>query len=223
MITIIPDLLNPNQLDAIQSVLGEGQFVDGKLSTGSQARNQKNNEELDSNSDTFSALNDVVMTSLLQHPDYLHSAFPARIAAPLYARYRSGMGYGRHLDDPIMGPANARFRSDISITVFLNSPEDYQGGELCIEESGGLQSYKLAAGSALLYSSTSIHSVTPVTSGERLVAVTWLQSMIRQDDQREVLYHLHQAMRQAKSNEPELSRENIDLSYQNLIRMWAHT
>ena len=86
-----------------------------------------------------------------------------------------------------------------------------------------MQTYKLAAGSALLYSSTSIHSVTPVSSGERLVAITWLQSMIRTDDQREVLYHLHQAMRQAEANEAELSRENIDLSYQNLIRMWAHT
>ena len=199
MVVTIPDLLTGAQLEAVCSVLRQGQFADGKLSAGSDARLHKNNLELDSatddNAERYTALNNVVMTALVQHPDYLQNAMPARIGAPIYARYLAGMEYGGHIDDPIMGAPGERFRSDISISIFLNSPDEYAGGELCIDSAAGSQDYKLAAGSALLYPSTCYHAVQPLRSGERLVAVTWVQSHIRRADQREILLQLNQARR----------------------------
>ena len=217
----IPDLLSGKQLDAVRSVLQQGSFVDGKLSAGKHARDQKQNEELDSNQDSYSALNDVIMTQLVQHPLYLQAALPAKIAAPIYARYRAGMGYGEHIDDALMGPAHARYRSDISITIFFSNPEEYRGGELRISDNGEVSEIKLPAGHAILYPSSSLHSVKAVDEGERLVAVTWVQSHIRRADQRELLMQLDQS-RQLLSGEAAVSaRQKIDQCYANLFRMWA--
>jgi len=223
MLVTIPDLLDSTQLEAVCSVLRRGEFVDGKLSAGKHARGSKHNQELNPAADTFDALNNVVMTSLVKNPLYLQCAMPARIAAPIYARYASGMQYGGHIDDPIMGPVNARYRSDISISIFLNSPDEYEGGELCIESSQGLTEIKLPAGHAVMYPSTSFHSVRRVGAGERLVAVTWVQSYIRRADQREILLQLDQArqMLAAENDHPAFSR--IETSYANLFRMWAET
>ena len=221
MLVTIPDLLDSTRLDAVCSVLRRGEFVDGKLSAGKHARGQKNNQELKPASDSFEALNNVVMTQLVQNPLYLQAAMPARICAPIYARYTSGMGYGGHIDDPVMGPANARYRSDISISIFLNPPDEYEGGELCIESSQGVTEVKLPAGHAVMYPSTSFHSVRTVSAGERLVAVTWVQSYIRRADQREILLQLDQAreMLAAESDHPAFSR--VETCYANLFRMWA--
>ena len=219
MLVTIPDLLTPTQLDAVCSVLRQGRFVDGKLSAGENASVEKNNQELDAAQESYQALNNVVMTQLVQHPRYLQTAMPARICAPIYARYTEGMAYGGHIDDPIMGPANGRYRSDISITVFLNAPEEYDGGELCIESSHGSIDFKLPAGHALLYPSTSFHSVKRVDAGERLVAVTWVQSHIRRADQREILVQLDQARQSLNFDDP--AWQNLELAYANLFRLWA--
>jgi PKHD-type hydroxylase len=221
MVITIPDLLTPTQLEALCSVLRQGEFVDGKLSAGNDARQSKKNLELGADAERFDALNNVVMTALVQHPSYLQTALPARISAPIYARYLAGMEYGGHIDDPIMGAPGARYRSDISISIFLNAPEEYDGGELCIETATGSQVYKLAAGSALLYPSTCYHSVTPVTSGERLVAVTWVQSHIRRADQREILLQLDQARALLSADNNAESYRKVNLCYANLFRMWA--
>ena len=146
---------------------------------------------------------------------------PAKICAPIYARYTAGMGYGGHIDDPIMGPAQSRYRSDISISVFLNPPEDYEGGELCIESPQGVNEVKLGAGHAVLYPSTSYHSVREVRSGERLVAVTWVQSHIRRADQREILIQLDRARQLLGPESDASARQSLELSYANLFRMWA--
>ncbi|MDH3389132.1 MAG: Fe2+-dependent dioxygenase [Gammaproteobacteria bacterium] len=221
MLVKIPDVLNPTQLEAVCSVLRQSEFVDGKLSAGRHARVNKNNLELAAAQDSFEALNNVVMTQLVQHPVYLQTAMPAKICAPIYARYTSGMEYGGHIDDPIMGAPDSRYRSDISISIFLNAAEEYEGGELCIESAGGSTDIKLPAGHALLYPSTSYHSVRKVTAGERLVAVTWVQSHIRRADQREILVRLAQAreMLALEGQGPALQR--VDLCYANLFRMWA--
>ncbi len=219
MIVDIPDLLNVTELEAIQSVLAQSRFVDGKLSAGSNARVFKHNEELEQDQASYSALNNVVMTRLVQHPRYLQAAFPRHIAAPIYARYSDGMDYGYHVDDPIMGPLNGRYRSDVSITVFLNSPEDYDGGELSIKGQLGDVLIKLPAGHAVVYPSSSLHCVKPVTRGERLVAVTWLQSHVRDPQQRELLLQLHQLRDQLTDNPEALSE--LDLCHANLLRMWA--
>jgi PKHD-type hydroxylase len=220
MLIKIPDLFTAEQLNAVRSVLQQSEFVDGKLSAGKNAREQKNNQELATDQDSYTALNDVVMTQLVQHPSYLQAAMPARIAAPIYARYSSGMGYGSHLDDAIMGPLQSRYRSDISITIFLSEPDEYQGGELCIENSPGASEIKLPAGHAILYPSTSIHSVNEVTAGERLVAITWVQSHIRRADQREILLQLDQA-KQHISDQDSVAYQQLDNCYSNLFRMWA--
>ena len=223
MVVTIPDLLTPIQLEALCSVLRQGEFVDGKLSAGNDARHRKKNLELDAGNERYAALNNVVMTALVQHPDYLQTAMPAKVSAPIYARYLAGMEYGGHIDDPIMGAPGARYRSDLSISIFLNPPEEYEGGELCIETPAGSQAYKLAAGSALLYPSTCYHSVTPVSSGERLVAVTWVQSHIRRADQREILLQLDQARAELAGDSNAGSYHKLNLCYANLFRMWADT
>jgi PKHD-type hydroxylase len=230
VVVTIPDLLTPAKLEAVCAVLRQGQFIEGRLSAGKDAKHKKNNLELgqiangaDDNGagERYDALNDVVMSALVQHSDYLKSALPARIGAPIYARYLEGMEYSGHIDDPIMGLPGARYRSDISITIFLNDPGEYDGGELCIETTGGSQSYKLAAGSALLYPSTCYHAVKPVTTGERLVAVTWVQSHIRSADQREILWQLDQARALLGGDTDSASYHKVNLCYANLFRMWA--
>ena len=222
MLVQIPELLSGQQLEAVTSVLRRGQFVDGRLSAGRNASRNKLNLELDSGDESYGALNDVVMTSLVQHPRYLQTAFPARICAPIYARYTEGMAYGGHIDDPLMGPPQSRLRSDISITVFLSPPEAYEGGELCITDSQGESAVKLPAGHAVLYPSTSYHRVNPVTSGERLVALSWVQSHIRRADQREILIQLDQAREQLAAEE-HAALAQVDIAFANLFRLWAET
>jgi PKHD-type hydroxylase len=221
MLVTIPDLLDPARLDAVCSVLRQGSFVDGRLSAGKNARSGKRNLELAAGEDRFDALNNVVMTALVQNPIYLQTAMPAKICAPIYARYDAGMEYEGHIDDPIMGPPGASYRSDISITIFLNQPQEYEGGELCIESPKGSTSIKLPAGHAILYPSTSYHSVARITAGERLVAITWVESYIRRADQREILVQLDQA-REALARDPDSSvHRQVNLCYANLFRMWA--
>ena len=201
-------------------MLHQSNFIDGKLSAGDNARIEKNNEELAATTDQLDALNSVVMTQLVQQPIYLNSALPAKISLPIYARYTSGMSYGRHIDDPVMG-GTSRYRSDISITIFLSNPEDYDGGELCIETDFGNSDIKLPAGHTVLYPSSSRHAVNPVTRGERLVAIAWVQSMVRNAEQRRILFQLSQAREQLKSQSQSGIYQQIDDSYVNLVRMWA--
>jgi PKHD-type hydroxylase len=221
MLIKIPDMLDSTQLAALQSVLHQCKFTDGKLSAGLNAKKHKTNEELIATEDQLDALNSVVMTQLVQHPIYLSSALPAKISLPIYARYTSGMSYGSHIDDPVMGGPSQRYRSDISITVFLSNPDDYDGGELCIETSFGKNEIKLPAGHAVLYPSSSRHAVNPVTRGERLVAITWVQSMVRSAEQRQILFQLSQARDQLRSQSENSAYQQIDDSYTNLVRMWA--
>ena len=221
MLIKIPGILDSTQLSAVRSVLQQCNFTDGKFSAGSNAQKHKTNQELAASEDQLDALNSVVMTQLVRHPTYLNAALPAKISLPIYARYLTGMSYGYHIDDPIMGGPTARYRSDISISVFLNDPDDYEGGELCIETEFGTEQIKLPAGHAVLYPSSSRHAVNPVTAGERLVAIAWLQSMVRDPQQRQILFQLHQAREQLGSLSTDDARQNIEDSYTNLVRMWA--
>ncbi|MGD2053449.1 MAG: Fe2+-dependent dioxygenase, partial [Gammaproteobacteria bacterium] len=197
-------------------------FVDGKLSAGNEASVVKNNIEMQASDQHMAQLNNLVMGKLVKHPVYLNAAMPAKIAAPFYAKYSEGMQYGNHIDDPIMGPAGQRYRTDLSITVFLNSPEEYDGGELVVQTAFGEQRVKLAAGDAVMYPSGSTHRVTEVTRGERIVAVTWLQSMVRDPSQRELLYRLSQARDiLLDKSKGEQETELVSNAYINLVRMWS--
>ncbi len=221
MLLKILSLLPPERLQTVISILKEAPFVNGTLSAGSAAKRVKNNEEVAMNAGQMSQLNNIVMASLVANPQYKSAALPHRIAAPFYARYTEGMEYGDHVDDPVMGAAD-RYRSDISITVFLSGPEDYDGGELVIKTSFGEQLVKLNAGDAVLYPSSSLHHVNPVTRGERLVAVTWVQSMVRSAEQRELLYQLNTARENLLQAKPEAeASKTVDICYANLVRMWS--
>jgi PKHD-type hydroxylase len=224
MLLHIPNVLNRNDLNMVHAMLEKARFVDGKLSAGMAAKQVKNNQEVSrDDAQILQQLNNIVMGKLVRHPTYLNGALPLRIATPFYARYGQGMTYGDHVDDPIMGPGpGQQYRSDLSITVFLNPPEAYQGGELVVRTDFGDRTVKLPAGDAVMYPSSSIHHVAEVSSGERIVAVTWLQSMVREPQKRELLYELSQAREKLLKAAPESPEtKQVDRSYVNLIRMWS--
>ena len=222
MLVEIPDVLDAERLGAVRRLLADAPFVDGRLSAGAAARPVKRNEELDPGDRRVEALNRIVMGALTRNPLYLSAALPHRVAVPFYARYRPGMAYGEHVDDPVMGPPGGRYRSDVSITVFLNAPEEYDGGELVIETTYGPRAVKLPAGHAVLYPSSSRHRVAEVTRGERLVAVTWVQSLVRDPARREVLFELDRARRALIEADPSAEpARRVQAAYANLVRMWA--
>jgi len=222
MLLPIPRVLEADELALVRALLAAAPFVDGRLSAGGAARRVKNNEEMDPAAQDLERLNRVVMGSLARHPVYRAGALPLHAASPLYARYRPGMDYGDHLDDPIMGAGGVKYRSDIALTVFLNPPDEYDGGELVIRSSAGEQVVKLAAGDAVLYPAGSIHRVSPVTRGERLVAVTWVQSLVRDAARRELLYGLNAAREKLLRDAPEAAETaQVNAAYLNLIRMWS--
>jgi len=222
MLITIPEALDNEELAVVRDYITRANFVDGKLSAGSEASSVKNNSEMQTSDQAMAQLNNLVMGNLVKHPVYLAAALPAKIAAPYYAKYSAGMYYGNHVDDPVMGPPGQRYRSDLSITIFISEPEDYDGGELTIQTSFGEQTVKLAAGNAIMYPSSSTHRVNKVTAGERLVAVTWLQSMVRDPSQRELLYKLHLAREILLENAKEKEEtELVSNTYVNLVRMWS--
>ena len=222
MMLHIPAVLDPNQLDTVRKLLADAKFVDGKLSAGVAAQRVKHNQELDKGAKQTDMLNNLMMGALVQHPVYRAGALPLRVAAPYYARYMSGMAYGDHLDDPIMGADGVLYRSDIAITVFLNEPDQYDGGELVIRTAFGENKVKFPAGDAVMYPSSSLHHVSKVTRGERLVAVTWVQSLVRDPARRELLYELHQAREKLLRISPEAEETaQVNTAYMNLIRMWG--
>lgn len=222
MLITIDKLLDKEQLKTIRSLLDSCSFVDGKLTAGYSAKSVKNNLELSTKDKLNQQLNQIVMNSLVTHPTYKHAAWPKKIAAPFYAKYEPGMEYGAHVDDPVMGHNGDLYRSDISTTVFLNDPNEYEGGELTILEHFGDQKIKLSAGSAVIYPSSSTHFVAPITKGVRYVAVTWTQSAVRDPAQREILYELNNARNAVISKKTDLSTEQqLNASFNNLVRMWA--
>jgi PKHD-type hydroxylase len=222
MLVTIPNVLDKEEISVIQDLMATANFREGTRSAGAEAKRVKNNHEMFISEIETQRLNNLVMGKLVQNPTYIAAAFAAKIAAPYYAKYTAGMYYGNHVDDPVMGPPNQRYRSDISITIFLNEPDTYDGGELVINTPFGEQKVKLNAGDAVLYPSSSTHRVAEVTRGERLVAVTWLQSTVRDPAKREILYNLSQ-VREAmiKNAGGTKEKEQLSNAYMNLVRMWS--
>lgn len=222
MLLHLREVLKKDELMLVHEWLARASFVDGRLSAGAAAKRVKNNEELDGRAAGLERLNDLVMGALTRHPVYRGGALPLHAATPSYTRYRPGMSYGEHLDDPIMGADGVRYRSDIAVTLFLNSPEAYGAGELVVRTAFGDQSAKLPAGDAVLYPAGSLHRVNPVTQGERVVAITWVQSLVRDPVQRELLYGLNAAREKLLKDAPDaVETAQVNAAYLNLIRMWS--
>lgn len=221
MLLEIPALLNEAQLEKIRSLLADARYVDGRATAGRAAARVKHNEEMAAEAETLQRLYRVIMASVGHSETFRSAVLPARVADFIFARYQPGMRYGDHVDDPIMGQG-PRFRSDVSMTVFLNDPSDYDGGELVMRTPFGDQRVKLDAGNAVVYPSSSIHRVAEVTRGERLVALTWIQSYVRDAAQRELLYELDLSRQQLLRDDPDSDlAKRVDRSYVNLLRMWA--
>ncbi len=220
MLLTIPALLNPAQIDKLTQLLQQGDFVDGKLSAGRAASPVKQNEELAQSPELLQRLYRIIMPALGHHADFRRATLPRQVADFIFARYQPGMRYGDHVDDPIMG--GGKFRSDISMTLFLSDPNDYEGGELVIHTHFGEQTIKLDAGSAVIYPSSSLHRVAEVTRGERLVALTWIQSFVRDPQKRALLYDLDQVRETLLQQQPDIEHtKRLDRSYVNLLRMWS--
>jgi PKHD-type hydroxylase len=222
MLLIVPGVLKPDELALAREWLAAARFVDGKASAGAAARRVKHNLEAERGSAELERLDEMVMGNLARHPAYRGGALPLHAATPLYIRYQAGMEYGEHLDDPIMGAGGVMYRSDVAVTVFFSAPEEYDGGELVIRGVQSEQTIKLPAGDAVLYPAGTIHHVNPVTRGARLVAVTWVQSVVRDPARRELLYGLNLAREKLLQSAPGAEETaRVNAAYLNLIRMWS--
>lgn len=224
MILCIADILTPQELVDILFKLEKAKFVDGKLSAGWHARLVKQNKQLKNDSPEIKALENLVIKALNCHSLFGMSVLPKTIRPPLFNRYESGMFYRTHVDNAVMnhGEMSEYMRSDVSATLFLSDPTTYTGGELVIDSTQGEETFKLAAGSMIVYPASTLHRVEPVTQGVRLAAVTWIQSLVRDSAKREILFDLDTARRMifekaGKSSEFDL----ISKSYANLLRQWA--
>ncbi|MEM6583052.1 MAG: Fe2+-dependent dioxygenase [Pseudomonadota bacterium] len=223
MVVQLHQVLSKKLCQAILADLDRTPMKDGRKSAGSLGQNLKVNMQADSGSETYKAMVKRVMSALQAHEEFKKSAMPRRILPPLFSRYGPGSYYKRHIDNAFVGPFPA-MRSDLSITIFLNDPEEYDGGMLSLETPVGTQEYRLAQGDAVLYPTYWPHAVTDITRGERKVVVTWVESLIREPQQREIISDLSNLMEWAVTQELEFEQLlRIEKTRLNLMRMWANT
>jgi PKHD-type hydroxylase len=221
VILVVPRVLSSDELKSLKTALESARFVDGRVSTGTLAREQKHVLQLERTGDSQREVGELVARALLRHPLVQAAALPKSVRHPTINRYEPGMYYGPHLDAPIMRGAHP-MRADISCTVFLSEPSDYVGGELSIATDQAPLAIKAAAGDAVLYPSGAIHEVKPVESGVRLVAVTWLQSLVRSAEQRRILFELGESIAALQSHGADAAALlKLRGTHDGLLRMWA--
>lgn len=220
MIVTIADVLDLTELREIRGQLDRAAFGDGAVTAGERAKRVKKNLQLRPGETDVRTR---VKKALMRHPEFKKAVLPKNVRPPLINRYETGMEYGFHVDNAIMGDKRD-CRSDVSVTLFLNGPEAYEGGTLEIETPLGVQQVKLPAGAAVLYPSSFRHRVSRVESGQRLAAVTWAQSLVRDPAQREILYELDRIRTYLHQAAPDGEEADIaERTYSNLLRMWAET
>lgn len=226
MILEIPDVLPPAQLADARARLESADWVDGRVTAGHQGARVKDNQQIPAEHPIAREVGAAIVGALNRNPLFISAALPLRILPPLFNRYTGGQQFGTHVDGSIrIVPGNAqRVRTDLSCTLFFAGPEEYDGGELIIEDTYGSKAVKLAAGAMILYPGTSLHRVTPVTRGTRLCAFFWLQSLIRDDAQRALLFALDGGIQRVGAGQPDHPGV-IQLTgvYHNLLRQWAET
>ncbi|HKY93807.1 MAG TPA: Fe2+-dependent dioxygenase [Kiloniellales bacterium] len=222
MLSILKDVLQPTEAAEIRTQIATFEFEDGRSTAGFRAKRVKFNEQMKRNQPDSQELKQRIMTSLTKHPDFRTATFAKSIRPLLISRYKPGMSYGLHVDDPLMGK-DKKERTDLAMTLFLSDPKDYQGGELRFHSPWGAHEVKLPAGSAVVYPASTLHRVLPVTSGERIAAVTWIESYLRDPAQRELLAELDRIRRYLHEKDPDSEASNLAFkTFANLMRMWAH-
>jgi PKHD-type hydroxylase len=224
MLLEIPAVLTPQQVAHIRSRLEAGPWVDGNVTSGHQSAQAKCNEQLAEESPVARELGAHVMEALGRNALFFSAALPKQVFPPLFNRYREGMNFGSHVDGAIRThePSRQRIRTDLSATLFLSAPDEYEGGELLIEDTYGVQRVKLASGSVVLYPATSLHRVEPIKRGARVASFFWIQSMVRHDAQRSLLFDLDMAIVRLTRDHPgDAALVSLVGVYHNLLRMWA--
>jgi len=229
MLTTIEKVLTAEQVLAARQKLATAEWVDGRVTAGYQAQEVKRNAQLPENSPVAKELGEMVLARLARSPLFMAAALPLRVFPPMFNSYAGGQTFGTHVDTAIrqLATTGQRIRTDLSATLFLTAPEDYDGGELIVEDSYGEKSVKLAAGDLVLYPATSLHRVEPVTRGNRVSSFFWIQSMIRQDAHRTLLFELDQSIQRLAASEhaqaADVKQSSVQLTgvYHNLLRQWA--
>lgn len=226
MLIKIDNFLTKSEVNECKQLLEQADWVDGAVTAGHHAKLAKRNLQLPEDAKVSMQIGDFILSILGQNQQVLAAALPHKIYPPMFNCYQGGGEFDYHVDNAIrrVSGAAVKIRTDISMTLFLSEPDEYEGGELIIQDTYGEQKVKLAAGDLVLYPGTSLHKVTPVTKGRRLASFFWLQSLIRSDEQRRILYELDQSVQALTAENPKHS-ELVRLSgvYHNLLRQWAET
>jgi PKHD-type hydroxylase len=227
MILSIPNVLSPEAVAAVRARLDASDaWVDGRATAGYQGAPVKDNQQIAEGSPIARELGDVIVGALETNPLFISAVLPNRVYPPLFNRYEGGMHFGSHVDGAvrIVPGHGARVRTDVSITLFLTRPEDYDGGELIIEDTFGVQEVKLPAGHAIVYPASSLHQVRPVTRGARVSSFFWAQSLVRDDAQRALLFDLDNSIQRLNATDgDEAAKRTLVGCYHNLLRMWSET
>lgn len=224
MLLSVPDVLTAAEVLRARQLFEEAEWVDGRVTAGHQSSRVKDNMQLPEGSPAARELGAMVLAALEKNALFVSAALPSRVFPPLFNRYQGGQAFGTHVDNAIRQVTGTphRIRTDLSATLFFTSPEEYDGGELMVEDTYGAHSVKLPAGHLVLYPSTSLHHVRPVTRGARIASFFWIQSMIRDDGERTLLFDLDIAIQRLASENAE-QRAAVQLTgiYHNLLRKWA--
>ncbi|MGB7403171.1 MAG: Fe2+-dependent dioxygenase [Arcobacter sp.] len=224
MLLHIPNVLTKEQIKECRKLLDEATWIDGKLTAGSQAVNVKSNLQLAENDPLLKHLRDIITSTLKSNPLFVSAALPNHIISPFINRYENSGAYGNHVDNSILYDTTVgkNFRTDISCSLFFTEPEEYEGGEMIIEDTFGTHEVKLPAGDLILYPSTSLHRVEPVVSGVRMVSFMWTQSMIRSAWKRSILFELDNTIQSLRVKYGETQEAvNLSIHYHKLIQEWA--
>ena len=224
MLISVPDVLSAGQLAQAREMLDQAPWVDGKVTAGHQSAKAKENMQIPEGHPAAQQIGEMILSALGHNPLFLAAALPHRIFPPLFNRYSGGQAFGTHVDNAIrrVKGTPVSVRTDISATLFFAEPDEYDGGELCVEDTYGVQKVKLPAGHLVLYPATSLHHVRPVTRGARVSSFFWIQSMIRDDGQRSILFDLDLAIQRLNRESPD-HPVAVQLTgvYHNLLRQWA--
>jgi PKHD-type hydroxylase len=224
MMVHVPAVLMPEQVTRCRAVMEQAAWVDGRATAGHQSAKVKHNLQLPETAPEARELGAMVVEALGRNALFVSAVLPKQVFPPLFNRYDAGMTFGAHVDNAIRGYLDTplRVRTDVSATLFISAPEDYDGGELVVEDTYGVHKVKLPAGDMIVYPGTSLHNVTPITRGSRIASFFWTQSLIRDDTRRSLLFDLDMAIRRLSADHPEhASVVALTAVYHNLLRQWA--
>lgn len=224
MLLHVPEVLTAEEVAHCRRALDAAEWVDGRVTAGHQSARAKDNLQLPEDHPAARELGELIVSALERNPLFMSAALPAKVFPPLFNRYEGGQSFGSHVDNAVRQVTGTphRVRTDLSATLFLAPPEEYDGGELFVEDTNGAQQVKLPAGHMILYPAGSLHHVRPVTRGSRLAAFFWVQSMVRDDGERALLFDLDTAIQHLGGDHPEHpSALRLTGVYHNLLRRWA--